>query len=234
MLLLVYAFIGFEGALIPAGEAKKPKTDMPVALIATLVVATGLYFLIQSVVVSTLPLPIESKTPLVDSANWLGSQVGWNWFGLVLGFTAIISIFGNLLALMFAAPRMTVALAQQKQLPTWFEKYHLTNKTPTHSIYFLSVFAMILAVTKGFVWLAIFSSLARLIGYLVCVLSLPVLHQKAPFKYSKSLIILLALVASIGCIWLIAQASSQAWIYTGGFFAFGAILYWLELKRQQQ
>lgn len=134
MLLLIYAFIGFEGAIVPAGEAKKPKTDMPYALFSTLVAATALYVLIQAIVVSTLPPGIETKTPLTTSADWLGEQWGLSGLGLILGVTAIVSIFGNLLALMFAAPRMTLAMAENQQLPHWFAKPHSLRLTPVNSL----------------------------------------------------------------------------------------------------
>ncbi|MBU2883261.1 APC family permease [Psychrosphaera sp. B3R10] len=225
MLLLVYAFIGFEGAIIPAKEAKNPKADMPKALLLTLIATTVLYFFIQAIVVSTLPTPIATNAPLVTSANVITESLGITSFGLVIAFTAIVSIFGNLLALMLAAPRMTYALAENNQLPQWFLSTHKRYLTPINSIYFLAGFAMILAITKGFVWLAIFSSLARLIGYLVCVLAVPKLHKKMQLPLSQWVIFLISSSGILVCVWLIAQASIQSWLYTLGFILLGSIFY---------
>ena len=48
-LLLIYAFVGFEGAVVPAGEAKRPERDMPLGLLLGLAVVAVLYMFIQLV-----------------------------------------------------------------------------------------------------------------------------------------------------------------------------------------
>ncbi|MDC2889882.1 APC family permease [Psychrosphaera algicola] len=168
---------------------------------------------------------MATNAPLVTSANVITESLGITSFGLVIAFTAIVSIFGNLLALMLAAPRMTYALAENNQLPQWFLSTHKRYLTPINSIYFLAGFAMILAITKGFVWLAIFSSLARLIGYLVCVLAVPKLHKKMQLPLSQWVIFLISSSGILVCVWLIAQASIQSWLYTLGFILLGSIFY---------
>ncbi len=136
-LLLIYAFIGFEGALIPAGEAKAPKQDLPKSLLLTLVFSAILYFLIQAVVVSVLTEPFATKTPLADAAQIISTDLGlWGGSQLML-VAAVISILGNLLALMLAAPRMTYAMAEQSQMPKWFACIHDNYHTPVNSIMFL-------------------------------------------------------------------------------------------------
>jgi len=225
MLLLVYAYIGFEGALVPAGEAKQPKKDMPSALLMTLFAAIVLYFFIQWIVVSTLPLPIETRTPLADSASVIGQAFNFEFGAQVMLIAAVISIFGNLLALMLAAPRMTFALSEQQQLPQWFAKIDPRYTTPTHSIYFLSLAAMVLALTGGFVWLAIFSSLSRLLGYLICVLSLPKIAFSQSQTPAKWLVWSLVITASSACMWLMSQASMKSWMFTAGFIALGSAFY---------
>lgn len=233
MLLLVYAYIGFEGALVPAEESKKPRKDMPSALLSTLLISIVLYFLIQWLVVSTLTLPIDSKTPLADSAAIIGEGLGLSFGAQIMLVTAVISIFGNLLALMLAAPRMTYALAQQNQLPQWFATVHPTFSTPSYSIYFLAGTAMILALTGGFVWLAIFSSLARLIGYLICILALPNIVFRYKPNREKWSIYALVILASTACIWLMSQASMRSWVFTLGFVILGSVFYfWSERTRK--
>jgi amino acid transporter len=223
-LLLIYAFIGFEGALIPAGEAQQPKRDLPQALLLTLLFSAVLYFLIQAIVVSVLPMPIDGKTPLADTAQTIASDLGTFGGTEVMLVAAAISIFGNLLALMLAAPRMTYAMAEQGQMPKWFSQLNSKYLTPVNSILFLSAAAMLLALTGGFVWLAIFSSLARLIGYLICIFALPKLHLQE--KVSNSFLVwTCAITASMACLWLIAQANVRSWLFLVVFILFGSLFY---------
>ena len=77
MILLVYAFIGFEGAVIPAGEAKNPTRDIPRALIQTLVFTTILYMLIQAVSISLVDNLSESDAPLSQASSVLFGNSGF-------------------------------------------------------------------------------------------------------------------------------------------------------------
>lgn len=233
LLLLVYAFIGFEGAVVPAGEAKSPKQDLPKALLLTLVFSAILYFLIQAVVVSILQAPFDTKTPLADAAQQITMDLGITGGAQLMLVAAVISIFGNLLALMLAAPRMTFAMAEQKQMPVWFSQLHPNYQTPVNSILFLSGIAMLLALTGGFVWLAVFSSLARLLGYLVCILALPILHLKTKVS-SNWQVWICSLSAAFACLWLITQASAKSWLFLILFLVCGGIFYWVETRKSNK
>lgn len=63
ILILIYAFVGFEAAVIPAGETKEPRRNVPFALLAALVFCVLLFMLIQIVAIGTLPELAASKTP---------------------------------------------------------------------------------------------------------------------------------------------------------------------------
>ena len=68
-MLLIFAYGGFEAALISAGEAKDPRRDMPFGLFAALITCAVIYGLIQWVVVGVLPDPAHSERPLADVAR---------------------------------------------------------------------------------------------------------------------------------------------------------------------
>jgi amino acid transporter len=77
VLLLVYAFTGFEMATIPAGEIRDPQRSLPRALLIAIVVVAVLYILIQVVCVGTLPGLAQSQKPLADAGSqFLGAAGG--------------------------------------------------------------------------------------------------------------------------------------------------------------
>jgi amino acid transporter len=148
---------------------------------------------------------------------------------IIMTITASISIFGNLGAIFVAAPRMTYALGIEKSLPDWFAKVSEEQNVPVNSILFLAGFAMILAVTGSFVWLAIISSLARMIGYGICMVALTVISKKRQSTENTFVLpfgMLIPLVALVICIVLALQASWQSWLMTGGFIVFGSGLFY--------
>ncbi len=232
LLLLVYAFIGFEGASIPAGEARKPQRDIPRALIQTLLFTTVLYFLIQSISMAVLENPAASDVPLADAAEVMFGGPG----AVIMVVAAIVSISGNLAAIMLAAPRMTYALSIEKSLPAWFGNVENSSKVPRNSIYFITVLSLVLALTGSFVWLAIISSLARLIGYGICIAAIPVIDKKAVRDDHAIRLpggLLIPFIAFGVCCWLASQANLDSWLLTGGFIILGTIFYFIARTRNR-
>jgi amino acid transporter len=164
-LIALYAFIGFEGALVPAGEARDPKRDMPRALFLSLGVTAVLYVLVQAVCVMHLPGLPASERPLADVAQVLLGPAG----AALMGVGAILSIAGNSFASLLSAPRMTYALALEQSLPRAFAAVHPRWSTPHVSILFYA---------GGFVWLAGVSTLTRLLGYALCIAALPRVRRR--------------------------------------------------------
>ncbi len=225
LLLLVYAFIGFEGALVPAGESENPTKNIAKALLITLVGTTILYFFIQSISVSLISDLGASQAPMAEAATLMVGGIG----GLVITVAAIVSITGNLSTIVFTAPRMTYALAEQKNFPSWFAVLTKKEQIPRNAILFLVVIAGLLAITGTFVWLAIISSLARLIGYFIAIAAL--VKLKPQLLAQNKWILPLGLVIPVGalcvCAWLSIQASMNSWLMTLFFMLVGSVFYYL-------
>ncbi|MGH9821175.1 MAG: APC family permease, partial [Pyrinomonadaceae bacterium] len=92
VLLLLYAFVGFEVSVVTAGEARNPQRDYPFALLVGLIVVAAVYILVQVVCIGTLPELAASERPLADAASRFLGPIG---AGLI-AIGAMISILGNL------------------------------------------------------------------------------------------------------------------------------------------
>lgn len=224
MLIVFYAFVGFESAVIPAGEGRDARRDIPLALIRTILFVTLLYLLIQVVTVSVAPEVAASKTPLADVALVLMGSAG----AAVLTLSAVFSIGGNLMASMLSAPRMLYAMAHIGSMPAWFGAVHPRFHTPANAILVYAAFSIALALSEGFVWLAAMSTVVRLLVYVMCIATLPVLHRKigeyeGQFRLPGGMAIpALALLVSL---WLMSHAPLDSWLVTGGFMVVGAVIY---------
>jgi len=224
ILVLLYAFVGFESAVVPAGEARNPRRDIPRAITITVLIITGVYFLIQLISVSVLPELANSRTPLADVAKVLMGASG----AALLTFGAIFSIGGNCSASMLSAPRMTYALARLGSLPGWFGQVHPRFRTPVNSIVFYAVLGLVLAISGSFIWLAVVSTLARLLSYILGIAALPVLERKMETSEDQFRLRGGYFVPALGlllCGWLATFAAMTAWLTTAIFFVLGSILY---------
>ena len=92
VLLLVYAFTGFEMAAIPGGEARDPRRDLPWALLTAIAVVTVFYLLIQLIAIGTLPELAGSTRPLADAGGRFLGSLG----AAIISAGALVSILGNL------------------------------------------------------------------------------------------------------------------------------------------
>ena len=165
VLLLVYAYGGFEAALIPMAEARNPQRDAPFALFTALVVCTVVYTLVQIVVLGTLENAAQSQRPLADAAR---AFLGWKG-GSLIAAAGLISLYGYIAAAMLNAPRLTYALAERGDFPSFFAAVHPRFHTPHVSIAIFYALVLGLAAAGTFERIATLSAVARLFTYgMVC------------------------------------------------------------------
>jgi len=226
MLVVFYAFVGFESAVIPAGEARNPRRDIPLALVRTILGITAFYVLLQAVAVSVAPGIGASDAPLADVATVLLGGAG----AAVIALGAVFSISGNLTASMLSAPRMLYALGRQGSLPAWFGRVHDRFQTPANAIGFYAGFTILLALSGGFVWLAVVSTVVRLMVYVLSIATLPVLQRRdagADTSFRLPGGYLVPLLAAGISVWLMSFAPLESWLGAGAFMALGAVVYGL-------
>lgn len=174
LLILVFAYGGFEAALMPLAEARDPERDAPVALFVALAAATLVYTLGQTVVTLTLPDPAATSRPLAESARTFLGTPG----AVFMAGCALLSTFGYLAGGMVNVPRLTFAMAEQGDLPRVFQAVHAGFRTPHFSIFCYALLVWVLAASGSFLQNLTLSVVARLITYgLVCA-ALPVLRRR--------------------------------------------------------
>jgi basic amino acid/polyamine antiporter, APA family len=176
VLLLVFAYGGFETALAPMSEAKNPRRDAPFALFAAVITCTVIYALIQWVVVGVLPDAAHSARPLADVARIAAGPVG----AAFIAIGALISFYGYLSAKILAMPRVPFALAEQGDFPKIFAAVHRRFHTPYVSILAFATLVWVFALIGEFKWNVTLSAVARLLYYGVGCAALPVLRRKHP------------------------------------------------------
>jgi basic amino acid/polyamine antiporter, APA family len=176
ILLLVFAYGGFESALTPMSEATNPQRDAAFGLIAALVICTLVYTLIQWVSVGVLSNAGNTQRPLADVARLALGEKG----AVIVTIGALISFYGYLSAKIVGVPRVTYALAERGDFPKIFAAVHSRYRTPYFSILVFAVLTWLLALLGSFAWNLTLSAVARLVYYGVGCAALPVLRRQRP------------------------------------------------------
>jgi amino acid transporter len=144
--------------------------------------------------------------------------------GLLLIAAAVFSLLGNISGGMTGTTRTTYALGRDGLLPGWFGKVSARYATPTNSILFMGGFIALLALSGSFVWLAVVSTLARMIVYSISIASLLRLER------GKPLIWLMVAIAIAVCAWAAMQSAWPSWRLLLFLVGVGTLLYALALQ----
>ena len=176
VLVLMFAYGGFEGAVIPMAEAKDPRRDAPFALFAALVTVTVLFCAIQYVVVAVLPRAAIAGRPLAAAAVQFAGTTG----AALISAGALISVYGYLTAQLLHTPRLTFAMGERGDFPRFFARISPKYRTPHISIFVFAGIVWCLAAGGSFRWNVILSSVGRLFIYGFTCAALPVLRHKSP------------------------------------------------------
>ena len=224
VLLLVYAFTGFEMATIPAGEVRDPQRNLPRALLIAILVVATLYILIQLVCVGTLPGLAQSQKPLADAGSQFLGAAG----GAIISAGAIVSISGNLNILLLSGSRLPFAMAEQKQLPAVVGDIHRRFSTPYVSIAITAALMLFLTLKSSFLEALTISTIARLVTYGSTCLALPLFRarREAPaalFRLPGGTVI--AILSLLLIVWLLLHSTLAEAKAAAAAAAVGLLIY---------
>ena len=230
ILLLVFAFSGFEMAVIPACEIRDPQRHIAFVLLTAMGVVALLYLMIQVICIGTLPGLANSERPLVDaSSRFLGASGA-----SILSFGALISVTGTLNSAMLAAPRILFAMAEQRQFPQSLAATHRRFRTPYIAILISAAFMLVLTLQGTFMSALTISTVIRLLAYIATCLALPVLRFRKdapPARFSAPAGVAIAVAATILSVWLLSTIPLQDARAAGLAAALGLLIFFFWGKR---
>src|SRR5581483_10936582 len=211
VILLIFAFVGIEVALVPSGEVKNPARTVPRSAYLALVITTIIYMMIQLVAQGTLGADLSNykDAPLAEAAAKFLGHAGRTL--LLAGAT--ISAFGFVTSDILSSPRIIFAFGRDGVLPRWFAHVHPRYRSPDVAIVTYAVIAFALSITGTFERLAVLSNVAVLLMYLLCCTACWFLVQRdiridpesAAFTFPGMKIVPVLAIAAI--IWMLGQAA---------------------------
>jgi basic amino acid/polyamine antiporter, APA family len=204
ILLLVFAYGGFESSVIAASETRNPKGDTAFALITAMSAVTLVYVFVQLAVIGVLPHAASSTTPVASALSEIlgvaGSTIG--------SVAVIISVYGWLTRFALMTPRIVFSMAEHGEMPSFLAGIHnrfRTFRTPHAAITMNSAVVLALSLYSSFAQAATFAAIARLcVLASTCAALIPLRtrsREPAPFQlpYGR----LIAVLGVAFCAWLL-------------------------------
>jgi amino acid transporter len=213
-MILIFAFMGVESALVPSGEVRDPARAVPRALALAMIGVTVLYLCIHLVAAGLLGPRLATATvaPLAFAAERFLGRSGY--FLLLTG--ASISMFGYLSGMTLASPRALWKFADEGLLPKWLGAIHGRFRTPHVAIIVQSLLVTALAVFNSFEQLAVIANVSALLLYGAVAVATLVLRRRdvrhdgsTPFRVPGGALVPVVTVALIG--WLLTSITPTEW-----------------------
>lgn len=224
ILLLLYAYGGFEAPLIPAGENKNPKRDSAFALIAAMAIIASVYMLVQLAVVGVVPHAAAAKAPIAAAFEALIGPSGRAF----ASFAVVLSVSAWATGSVLQSPRVLYSMAERRELPVVFARIHERFRTPHVAIVTYSALALALALYGSFEWNATLSAIVRLVTYGLTCVALPVFRRRQGFAEAGFQLPLAGAIVPAGvgfALWLLlTRTFAQVWIL-GVLMGVGVLLY---------
>ena len=227
----LFACTGFEYVPVPAGETRRPERSVGLAMVLSLVVAVGVYALVQRVfsgVAALSPSLVGSKTPLSDAAGFLGGPLAQR----AVSVLALISAFGFCSGSALVAPRYIESFALDGFLPRLFGR-RWRRGTPVWAIVAVSSLVVALAGTLDFASLADVSTLAVVAQYgSTCAAVLVLRRRRGRAPFTLPLGPLLPLLGLAGCVVFVSQVARGELLLASALLLGGALVATLSRARR--
>jgi APA family basic amino acid/polyamine antiporter len=224
--IIFFAYIGFDSISTHSEEAKNPQRDVPIGIIASLVVCTLLYIAVAAVLTGMVPYnEINIETPVSDAFR----RAGLPWARFLVSFGAMAGITSVLLVMMLSQPRVWLAMARDGLFPQgFFGAVHPKYRTPWKSTILTGIAVALGAGLLPLRVLADLTSIGTLFAFVVvcaAVLIMRVTHPNAERPFRAPMGALTPILGIVLCTILMLSLPSENWLRLIVWLGLGLVIY---------
>ncbi len=230
--IIFFAYIGFDSVSTHAEEARKPHRDVPIGIIASLVICTVLYIAVSAVLTGMVPYQeIDINAPVVDAFR----RAGLTWAQYLVAAGALTGITSVLLVMMLSQPRVLLAMARDGMVPPgFFAAVHEKFRTPWKSTIATGLFVATMAAFLPLRILAEMTNIGTLLAFvIVCaaVLIMRRTHPEAKRPFRAPLVPLVPILGIGTCLLLMFSLPVENWWRLLIWLGIGFLIYFAYGRR---
>ena len=224
--IIFFAYIGFDSVSTHAEEAKNPKRDVPIGIIASLLICTVLYIAVVAVLTGMVSYTKISVDAGVSDAF---KQVGLPWAEFIIAAAGVAGITSVLLVLMLSGPRVLLAMARDGMVPRdFFGDVHPQFRTPHRSTILIGAFVALLTGFLPIDALLHLTNIGTLFAFLVVCVAVLIMRRTNPDAERPFRVPLFPFVPILGillCLLLMLSLPVENWYRLFGWLALGLAIY---------
>ena len=229
--VVFFAYIGFDAVSTTAEEAKNPSRDLPIGIIASLVICTILYVVVAAILTGIVPVVQYKSDPQFLNApvGYALSVINQDWAAGLVSAGAVAGITSVLLVMLMSQPRIFFSMSRDRLLPPGVSKVHPRFQTP----YITTIITCVaVSIAAGFIPIQVvgeMTSIGTLFAFVVVSLAVIVLRVKRPdahrpFRVAGGPII--PVLGVLSCVYLMLSLSVMTWVRFLVWLDIGMLIYW--------
>ncbi len=224
--IIFFAYIGFDAVSTAAEETKNPGRDMPLAIIASLVICTVIYMAVAVVLTGMLPWPqLGTAEPLATAFSGRGMM----WPTLIVAIGAVFATTSVLLVFQLGQPRIFFSMARDGLLPGWAAAVHPRYRTPHVTTIVTGVVVGLLSGIANIDEVVELTNIGTLFAFVLVCVGITVLRfqepdRERPFRVPLGPFLLPAL-GVVSCIFLMIHLPPASWWRFVGWLVLGMSVY---------
>jgi APA family basic amino acid/polyamine antiporter len=224
--IIFFAYIGFDSVSTHTEEAKNPQRDVPIGIIASLVLCTVLYIAVVAVLTGMVKFnQLDINAPVSIAFK----QKGIGWAEGLIAAAGVAGITSVLLVMMLSGPRVFLAMARDGLVPrSFFGDVHPKFRTPWKSTILIGLFVMVLSGLAPIDFLLHLTNIGTLLAFvIVCaaVLIMRKKHPEAERPFRCPWVPFVPVMGILTCLLLMFSLPVGNWWRLGGWLALGLVIY---------
>jgi basic amino acid/polyamine antiporter, APA family len=244
--VVFFAYIGFDAVSTTAEEAKNPQRDLPIGIIASLVICTVLYLAVAAILTGIVPVTqyrsLPETLPGVPSASadevmkflnapvaFALSHIGLDWAAYLVSAGAAAGITSVLLVMLMSQPRIFFAMSRDRLLPAGVSKVHPRFGTPYLTTIITCVVVALVAGLTQIQVVGEMTSIGTLFAFVVVCAAVLVLRAKRPearrpFRVPFGPVF--PVLGILSCFYLMLSLPVLTWVRFLVWLNIGMVIYW--------
>ncbi len=225
--IIFFSYIGFDAVSTASEEAKNPQRDIPIGIIASLIICTVLYVAIALVLTGLIPWDkLNVPDPLAVALQYIHAD----WASMILAFGAVAAMTSVLLVFQLGQPRIFMSMARDGLLPPWAAKLHPKYRTPHVTTILTGIFVGVSAAFAPIGWVLELTNIGTLFAFILVAIGIVVLRKVDPDRprpFKTPLVPLVPIISVIFCLYLMFALPLLTWLRFGLWMAIGVVIYFM-------
>jgi APA family basic amino acid/polyamine antiporter len=229
--VVFFAYIGFDAVSTTAEEAKNPSRDLPIGIIASLVICTLLYLLVAGILSGIIPVVQYKSDPQFINApvGYALAVINMDWAAGLVSAGAVAGITSVLLVMLLSQPRIFFAMSRDQLLPAGVSKVHPRFRTPYITTIITGV---VVAIVAGFTPINVLgemTSIGTLFAFVVVSIAVIILRRRRPDAHRPFKVwggYTIPILGVISCAYLMLSLTIMTWVRFLVWLDLGMIIYW--------